>query len=211
MTECGGGSVAASGRWRSRRDVLRGAASAGILPFVASPASYAAVLAPSVAGIYKVAFNDRHSAGRAFGRSMAAAGYNTVSVGDDVTDFWYHDLHQQWRQQPAAIAGLTSLRAAFCLEGLAGDVWMRPVYRGEHDLAPNGVWRHRFQGEQAITDSAVVLDGSADWGDGIARILRAAAGRRMAQVRPLISAAAPHSAGAAEPLISWLIVPRRHA
>ena len=149
-----------------------------------------------------------HSAGRAFGRSMAAAGHSTVPVGDDVTDFWYHDLHHRWREGPVAIAGLTSLRAAFCLEGLAGNVWMCPVYRGEHRLAPDGAWNHRLQGPDAVTASVALLAGRADWwGAGLARMVRRAAGGQMAHAKPLISATAPRPADAAEPLISWLIVP----
>jgi hypothetical protein len=194
------------GEWRNRRDILRSVASAGLLSLVAAPArGHADGLAPSTASLYKVAFDDRHPAGRAFGMSMAAAGYDTTPLGDDVTNFWYHDLHHQWQNGPAAIAGLTSLRAAFCLEGLAGDVWMRCVYRGEHYLALNGAWRHRLQGSDSFI--AALERRAEGWGTSVARIVRTAAGRRMPLAKPLANVAAPYPAGAAEPLISWLIAP----
>jgi hypothetical protein len=77
--------------------------------------------------LYKVIFDGRFAASRAFGLAAASAGRATAAIQVDVTALWSDDLRRQWAQGRAAIAGMTTMPSFFCLEQLAKDHWMRAV------------------------------------------------------------------------------------
>ena len=119
----------------SRRKILQGGIAATSLPLVAGvawaplqPAQARALEQPS---LYKVLFDQRFAAARAFGREAQWQGQSVHGFDGDITNVWYHDLHPRWRKGPAAIAGLTAHGALFCLERLAWDVSMRVTHRVE--------------------------------------------------------------------------------
>jgi hypothetical protein len=78
-------------------------------------------------------FDHRFAAGRQFARSSEARGIATRPIANDVTSLWYSELHPLWKQQPVAIAGLTTYGALFCLERLAWDHGMRVLHREQCD------------------------------------------------------------------------------
>ena len=78
-------------------------------------------------------FDHRFAAGRQFASSSEARGIATRPIANDVTSLWYSELHPLWKQQPVAIAGLTTYGALFCLERLAWDHGMRVLHREQCD------------------------------------------------------------------------------
>ena len=78
-------------------------------------------------------FDHRFAAGRQFAKSSEARGIATRPIANDVTSLWYSELHPLWKQQPVAIAGLTTYGALFCLERLAWDHGMRVLHREQCD------------------------------------------------------------------------------
>jgi hypothetical protein len=78
-------------------------------------------------------FDRRFAAGRRFAKSSEAHGIATRAIAGDVTSLWYSELHPFWKQQPVAIAGLTTYGPLFCLERLAWDHGMRVLHRQQHD------------------------------------------------------------------------------
>ncbi|MBX5461628.1 MAG: hypothetical protein IRZ28_11130 [Steroidobacteraceae bacterium] len=122
----------------NRRVVLQGAVAAAALPFAElawsalQPTFAPALEHPS---LYRVLFDERFEACRAFGRYARQLGYPAQAFAGDITHVWFHDLHPRWRQGPAAISGLTAHGALFCLEHLARDVRMRVIHRAEHRYA----------------------------------------------------------------------------
>jgi hypothetical protein len=126
----------------NRRTVLQGAIAATSLPIIASVAGASTwslgpdTPAPTIArdhpSLYKVLFDRRFAAARAFGRDAQWRGQSVHAFDGDITQVWYHDLYPRWQQGRAAIAGLTAHGALFCLEHLARDARMRVVHRTEH-------------------------------------------------------------------------------
>ena len=78
-------------------------------------------------------FDHRFAAGRQFASSSEARGVATRPIANDVTSLWYSELHPLWKQQPVAIAGVTTYGALFCLERLAWDHGMRVLHREQCD------------------------------------------------------------------------------
>jgi hypothetical protein len=130
----------------SRRTILQGAVAATSLPILASvswqPATHEGD--PSAAldhlSLYKVLIDHRFAPARTFGREAEWRGHIVHAFNGDVTDVWYHDLYHRWRQGRAAIAGLTTYGALFCLQELARDARMRAIHRVEH----------RYQGHETL-------------------------------------------------------------
>jgi hypothetical protein len=79
-------------------------------------------------------FDHRFAAGRQFASSSEARGIATRPIANEVTSLWYSELHPLWRQQPVAIAGLTTYGPLFCLERLAWDHGMRVLQSEQHDV-----------------------------------------------------------------------------
>jgi hypothetical protein len=78
-------------------------------------------------------FDHRFAAGRQFASSSEARGIATRPIANDVTSLWYSELHPLWKQQPVAIAGLTTYGPLFCLERLAWDHGIRVLHREQCD------------------------------------------------------------------------------
>ena len=78
-------------------------------------------------------FDHRFAAGRQFASSSEASGIAIRPIANDVTSLWYSELHPLWKQQPVAIAGLTTYGPLFCLERLAWDHGMRVLHREQCD------------------------------------------------------------------------------
>jgi hypothetical protein len=126
----------------SRRTVLQGAIATTSLPIIAGMAGASSwraappAAAPTAAldhpALYKVLFDRRFAAARAFGRDAQWRGESVHAFDGDITEVWYHDLYPRWQQGRAAIAGLTAHGALFCLEHLARDARMRVIQRVEH-------------------------------------------------------------------------------
>ncbi len=122
----------------SRRTILQGAIAATSLPLVAgvawapsrSPAAATAALDhPS---LYKILFDERFAAAKAFAREAQWRGQPVQGFDGDITNVWYHDLQPRWQKERAAVAGLTAHGTLFCLEHLARDARMRVIHRTEH-------------------------------------------------------------------------------
>src|SRR5690349_11244800 len=119
----------------NRRQVLQSGLAATSLPLVAgislAPLATAQARALEHPALYKVLFDQRFAASRAFGREALWRGQSVQGFNGDITQVWYHDLHPRWQKGAAAIAGLTAHGALFCLERLAWDVGMRVTHRVE--------------------------------------------------------------------------------
>jgi len=173
---------------------------------------------PSVP-LYKVVYDTRYADSVAFGEEMKRLGVNVHAIRGDITDFWYHDLYAQWKQSPAAIAGLTGPGALFCLERLAWDHRMRVVFRADHrygryqnDLADGGEAgriEHMITGpEEVVRKSSEFVSDEAGW-----PVLTASLLARFPQARARlqeITSETKRSCSERDPehLVSWVIAPK---
>jgi hypothetical protein len=102
-----------------------------------------ATTAQPACALYKVIYDARFAASRAFAEHAVRRGLPIHEIAGDVTAVWFNDLHPRWQQGAAPIAGLTAPAALFCLERLAWDHRMRCVFHAEHRCLENGAAEHR--------------------------------------------------------------------
>ena len=120
--------------------------------------------------LFKVLFDETSAAGLSFAAEAARHFIPTRGVGTDVGATWMHDIEPRWRHSPAAIAGLTTGPALFCLELLARDHGMGVVYRARHD-PDRGRFSHIVAGPPAITARAgELVAGGSRWAEVAAAI-----------------------------------------
>ncbi len=161
--------------------------------------------------LYKVIFDERYQASRAFAAKAESLGASINGIKGDITDLWFHDLDLRWRQGPAAIAGLTGHGALFCLERLAWDRRMRVVFRGEHEYLAGGV-RHALAGPESVLREASSLESSGqDWGELIARLVMQCPAVRSEAAEAAIVSRRAGQEDDPERLYSWVIAPVRTA
>jgi hypothetical protein len=112
-----------------RRDVLAGGVAAvplalGLVPFPARAAGRPLVR--------RVIYDTRFAASRLYGRRAQGQGAAVRPISGAVTALWYDDLYHLWKAGPAAIAGMTTAEAFFCLETLGMDAGLRRALHAEH-------------------------------------------------------------------------------
>ena len=86
--------------------------------------------------LYTVLCDERFEESVAFAEEMSRHGTPITRFRGDITDFWYRDLSQRWKDDPIAIAGVTSHGPLFCLERWGWDHGLRISLR--QDLAVAG-------------------------------------------------------------------------
>jgi hypothetical protein len=156
---------------------------------------------------YKVVFDREHPAALAFGQAAGDCGLSVQAISRDVTALWYDDFYHRWRQGPAAIAGMTPARVAYCLQVLAQGVGMRLVFRAEHVAAADGRVAHRLAGPRSVLDRARLLERSADWPRGVARLVRDCPADFSAKSTLALNSPPAGGAASRAPLVSWVIAP----
>jgi hypothetical protein len=193
----------------NRRDVLQGGIALTTLPLVAS-AAWESSDAPRVAlAPYRILFDDRFAESRRFGAEIARLGGATRAFSGDVTELWYEELDVRWRREPIVVAGMTRHGPLFCLERLAWDVGMRVAYRAEHRRASDGSIAHVIVAPAETLRWAVRLHAAnPDWVRNSARIVMQGRHHSWSPAMCECGSAAPLSADADDPLISWIIAPR---
>ncbi len=140
-------------------------------------------------------------------RHVAGKGVPTTQVAGDMMGLWYDHLDLQWKRQPAAVAGMTTLDGLFVLETLAADHRMRVVYRGEHRTPRDGQVSHALRGPASLIRPMSRADASL-WRPMLARAMtRCPLGAPSIGELDLKTRAEPASLREA-PLYSWIIAPR---
>jgi hypothetical protein len=179
------------------------AATLGAWP--AGAATAVSVAAPGRIDFYKVVFDREHPAAVAFGQVAGTKGLPAQAIGRDVTALWYDDLYHRWRQGPAAIAGMTPPRVAYCLQVLAQDSGLRMVFRAEHMPAAEGGLAHRVTGPKAMLDRARELDKAADWPRAVAQLIAGCPADFSGKSTVALNSPSASGCASRQPLVSWVI------
>lgn len=158
---------------------------------------------------YRTIIDERFTEGVAFGREADRMGETTRSIRGDVTQVWYNEIAQKWREEPVPIAGLTAHGPLFCLERWAWDAGLRIVFRAEHS-ATEGRIHHVLAGPQRTIAGAQLRASGPDWAAQMARLAIAC---RHDTCAPAQTSFAGHTGSLSVPddeaLISWVIAPAR--
>lgn len=99
--------------------------------------SGAAVAAPGI-----VIVERGLAAGTAFGSSFARWGFRVTQTPADIGGLWMYLLEPGLRREPLVIAGLMRAGPLFCLEVLARDYGLGPVFRIRHKVLGDGHFEH---------------------------------------------------------------------
>ena len=144
----------------------------------------------------------------AFGERCARLGVPARPIEADMTRLWYHEIHQRWQQEPAAIAGLTAFGPLFCFEELARAVRMRVVFRAEHRPDGRGGMGHQVRGPVPMLSGALHACSGGRLGAAMADMVsRCPAGRREIASAQLGTGTAPDE----DTLYTWVIAPATRA
>lgn len=160
--------------------------------------------------LYKAIFDERFHDSVFFAEEIASLGVPVHAIRGDITALWFDDLDLRWRREPAAVAGLTTEAALFCLERLAWDHRLRVVFRAEHALKSSDCIEHTVAcaGEtlEQVRDLEKINTG---WWAPVAHIVAGAPGRLPDSMHRLQTPVS--GADAADFLVSWVIAPVRPA
>jgi hypothetical protein len=125
----------------NRRQFLQTGVSVAALPLafdaLTSGDAFASSRAPGVM-LHKAAFDDRYREGHRFAETMAGLGVAAQALRDGDVTALYLELDRLWREQPAAVGGLTQFGPMFVLERLAVEHGLRMVLRVEHEVGSGG-------------------------------------------------------------------------
>jgi hypothetical protein len=157
---------------------------------------------------FRVLFDNTSAEGAAFGAEAAARGAATRAVGIDLGSLWMHEIAPQWKDRPAAIAGLTSGPHLFCLELLARDYGMGLVYRVRHEIGASGHCGHIITGPPVLSSWTNQLTATGrDWARRAAALAMNCPGSlRPSRDLDLVDLASCSALGDRS-LFSWVIAP----
>jgi len=191
----------------NRREFLQTAAALSAAP-VASRAAFAGRRKPPI--FDAVIIDSRHSEARDFGRHADLLGAALRTIAGDITNLWQNELLGNWKDVPAAVAGLTERPALFLLERLAWEHGLRVVFEAEHAPDGRGNAAHRVM---RTADSGLALElqtAGGHWPTVLADALVAGTQVSTRDFRPSDAALATRS-GEPTKLYSWIIAPRTAA
>jgi hypothetical protein len=195
----------------SRREFLQIGITATAWPLAPAAVRAAGEISSAPLPLYKVIFDRRFAASVAFAERAQSLGLAVHGIDGDMTRFWYSELYHEWKNGPAAIAGLTAHGPMFCFEQLARDQGMRIVFRAEHKVGAASV-EHTLTGPLAMLAESMALNHhGAGWAACMADVVA-----HCSRGRAEIASAAAVSPGArlepgSEALYSWIIAPALEA
>ena len=111
----------------NRREFLQGGIAVSLLPLLSRKGFSAA---PPRA-LDMVVFDQRFHKAREFAQQGREAGLDCTAIEGDITHLYFHHLSLRWNRGPTTLAGLSTKASLFCLEMLARDRGMRPVYMAD--------------------------------------------------------------------------------
>jgi hypothetical protein len=195
----------------SRRDLLKGAAAASMLPLLVKLDAARARDGRRIPVVY----DERFASSVAFGAEARSFGAEVYPTGGDITGLWYHTLHDRWQRDAAALAGLTTHGALFCLERLGWTYGLRLTHRAQHQECLDGTTTHACAGPQALSAGIESLQSAGtSWPQTLAHLL--ARDPRAASVPLPDIYVGPNETprgdplhSEAEPLFSWVLAPMK--
>lgn len=195
----------------SRREFIQAGVAVAALPAAMSLHPASAFAVPAGPAFHRVVYDARFVQSAAFGREAARLGETTVAIRGDITNFWYDELDQLWREKPVPIAGLTAHGPLFCLERWGWDAGLKVVFRAEHRPSGDGL-QHRFSGPLDVVRDAEASVSGPGWGAQMARLATVCRQDICAGTDAAVHTAGQHlEAADEEMLISWVIAPVRRA
>lgn len=199
-----------------RRTFLKTGITALALPMVARNAFSLPLAVPaakqSYVVPYKVIYDERYHDSVAFAGEAKKLGAAVHGIKGDVTDLWYNDLYHEWRKGPAAIMGMTTADALFCLQLMAQDQRMHVVFRVEHNYLPDNKIEHLITGPSQVPhELADLANVGPAWNIRMSNAVMQYPDQRVKPVETKIVTQLDRTVTDQQPLVTWVIAPIRKA
>ena len=198
----------ATGMVTRRQFVASGLATAAL---AAHPRPAGAMLSGAHIPLFRVLVDRTLAQSASFAAAAARLGAAVRTFDADIGRVWMDEIAPRWRERRgegmrSAIAGLTAGATLFCLEILARDYGLHPVYRARHSTYSSGEPMHAVTGAEELREwQAALAARGPDWGSAAA-VLTTRCPQHLRTPRrhaPLDLSAEPH--GAERALYSWVI------
>jgi hypothetical protein len=194
----------------NRRDLFKAGFGLGTLALPLAARTGLAATAEPAGRLWldRFVFDERHAAAVAAGASARRQGTRVHAIRGDVTSLWVDHLERVWREEPVAIAGLTTEDAFFVIERLAWDRELRTVFRGRHGVAgAAGEVEHELRGASSIVNDVARACGDT-WAAALARTLVACSADAIDEpkLERLVTSLSPSRRDTE--LVSWVLAPR---
>jgi hypothetical protein len=176
---------------------------ASVLPSLGASAGEIQVLQ-----LERFVFDARFAEASDIAQQVERLGVTLAPTAGDLMALWYEELDLLWKQEPKALAGVTTRDGLFVLETLALDLQMRVVYRGEHGVADNGDIVHKLEGPAAMLERLPPPIGHTAWAAALGRAMtHCPLGKHESAELELVTNVRGISLRDV-PLYSWIIAPR---
>ena len=195
-----------------RRTFLKTGITALALPTIARNAFSLPLAIPSEAQSYvtpyKVIYDDRFQDSIVFAQESNKLGAAVHAIRGDVTDLWYNDLYHEWKKGPAAIMGMTTEDALFCLQILAQDQRMHVVFRVEHNYLPDNRIEHLITGTSHVPHEMEDLANVGPaWNIRMSNVVMHYPDQRTKAAETRIVTRLDRKVTGQQPLVTWVIAP----
>jgi len=163
---------------------------------------------PSYIVPYKIIYDDRYQDSVLFAEESNKLGAAVHAIKGDVTDLWYNDLYHEWKKGPAAIMGMTTEDALFCLQILAQDQRMHVVFRVEHNYLPGNQIEHVISGTSQVPhEIADLADIGPAWSIRMSNVLMEYPDERTRKNETKIITRLDRPVTEQHSLVTWVIAP----
>lgn len=191
----------------NRREFIQACIAASAVPASTALTWHPAVARASSPIFFRTIFDERFPESVAFGEEADRLGETARTIKGDITQLWFNEIDVQWRKEPVAIAGLTTLGPLFCLERWGWDAGLRVVFRVEHSVV-QGRFQHKFSGPPNVQAEAESHVSGPDWAIRMARFAITCSHDMCTPSEISFSGhAGALSTSEDEALISWVIAP----
>ena len=197
-----------------RRTFLKTGITALALPMIARNAFSLPLAAPaekhSYVVPYKIIYDERYHDSVAFAGEAKKLGAAVRGIKGDVTDLWYNDLYHEWQKGPAAIMGMTTEDALFCLQILAQDRRMHVVFRVDHNYLSGNKVEHVITGTARVPHEVAELASVGPaWNIRMSNVVMQFPDERVNPAETRIITQLDRTVTDQQPLVTWVIAPIR--
>ncbi len=202
----------------NRRDFLKGAGAAAIVPVAipraiwsASPASAnaasEAAASPILPPITAVVYDERYADCTLFADALIRQGAVAFPANGDSAQLWYGSLRARLLRHPGRVAGLTTYADFSVSQGCGRELGLATLYEGAHDArASKSALAHRIRlrGDE-IEIAAAFTNSSLPWPESLANALCRLPATPASALRNIATATTPRSPSHPGYLASWLL------
>jgi len=202
----------------NRRDFLKGAGAAAIVPAAIPSAIWGSAAANANAAsepaasrilppIAAIVYDERYSDCKLFADALIRQGAVAFPANGDSAQLWYGSLRDHLARHAGRVAGLTTYADFSVSQACGRELNLATLYEGAHDArASRSVLTHRIRTRGDESEIAAAFANSRlPWAESLANALCRLPSTRDSALRNMATVTTPRSAGHPGYLTSWLL------